>query len=54
MGKSENVDFPEKVVKSHGIKIYQDMRDEPMGSMILTDIYNNITSTKVTIGEGRC
>ena len=47
-GKSENVDFPaiEKVVKSHGIKIYQDMRDEPMGSMILTDIYNNITSTK--------
>ena len=47
-GKSENVDFPaiEKVVKSHGIRIYQDMRDEPMGSDILTDIYNNITSTK--------
>ncbi len=47
-GKSENVDFPaiEKVVKNHGIKIYQDMRDEPMGSDILTDIYNNTTSTK--------
>ena len=47
-GKSENVDFPaiEKVVKNHGIKIYEDMRDEPMGSFILTDIYNNITSTK--------
>jgi len=47
-GKSEKVNFEEieKVLGWHDIKVYEDMRDEPMTSNILTQIYNNVTSTK--------